>query len=89
MNEKTSEKLSGTDWEFVTSDSDEGIDFSDIPRLDSDFWKDAKLKMPQKKDSITIRLDHDLVEWFRGMGRGYQTRINAVLRSYMNSVRHV
>jgi len=88
MNAKTSKKRSGTDWEYLATDSDEGIDFSDIPKLGPDFWKNAKLRMPQKKDSVTIRLDHDVLEWFRGMGRGYQTKINAVLRSYMRSVRH-
>jgi len=88
MNAKNSGKRSGTDWDYLVSDSDDGIDFSDIPKLGPDFWKKARLRMPQKKDSITIRVDHDVLEWFRGMGRGYQTKINAVLRSYMRSVRH-
>ena len=89
MNVKHSNKRSKTDWAYLAADSDEGIDFSDIPKLGSDFWENAKLRMPQKKDSVTIRLDHDILIWFRGPGRGYQTKINAVLRSYMNSVRHV
>ena len=89
MNAKNSNKRSGTDWEYLAADSDEGIDFSDIPKLGPDFWKNAKLRMPEKKDSVTIRLDHDVLTWFRGMGRGYQTKINAVLRSYMKSARHV
>ncbi len=89
MNEKNSKKPSGTDWAYLATDSDEGIDFSDIPKLGPDFWKNAKLRMPQKKDSVTIRLDHDVLVWFRDMGRGYQTKINAVLRSYMKSARHV
>jgi uncharacterized protein (DUF4415 family) len=88
MNAKNSSKRSETDWEFLASDSDEGIDFSDIPKLGADFWKNAKPRMPQKKDSVTIRLDRDMLDWFRGMGGGYQTKINAVLRSYMRSVRH-
>jgi len=41
--------------------------------------------MPQPKDRLTIRLDHDLVEWLKQRGSGYQTRINAILRSYMNA----
>jgi len=89
MNAKNSKKCSGTDWAYLATDSDEGIDFSDIPKLDADFWKNAKLRMPQNKDSVTIRLDHDVLVWFREMGRGYQTKINAVLRSYMKSARHV
>ena len=89
MNAKNSKKRSGTDWAYLATDSDEGIDFSDIPKLGSDFWKNAKPRMPQKNDSVTIRLDHDVLVWFRDMGRGYQTKINAVLRSYMKSARHV
>ena len=88
MNAKNLDKNSGTDWDYLSSDSDEDIDFSDIPKLGSDFWKNAKLRMPQTKDSVTIRLDHDVLTWFRGMGRGYQTKINAILKSYMASARH-
>ncbi len=88
MNAKNLDKNSGTDWDYLSSDSDEDIDFSDIPKLGSDFWKNAKLRMPQTKDSVTIRLDHDVLTWFRGMGRGYQTKINAILKSYMASSRH-
>ena len=38
--------------------------------------------MPEPKDRLTIRLDHDVVEWLKKHGKGYQTRINAILRSY-------
>jgi uncharacterized protein (DUF4415 family) len=65
--------------------SDGDIDSSDIPKLDESFWKAAKLTMPEPKDRVTIRLDHDLVEWLKKNGGGYQTRINAILRSYMNA----
>jgi uncharacterized protein (DUF4415 family) len=41
--------------------------------------------MHAPKDRVTIRLDHDLVEWLKKKGSGYQTRINAILRSYMNA----
>jgi uncharacterized protein (DUF4415 family) len=61
------------------------IDSSDIAKLDESFWKTAKLTMPEPKDRVTIRLDHDLVEWLKKNGGGYQTRINAILRSYMNA----
>jgi len=62
---------------------DADIDFSDIPKLDKSFWKNAKLTLPIPKDRLTIRVDHDVVEWLRNQGSGYQTRINAILRSYM------
>lgn len=50
-----------------------------------DFWKDAEIRMPTPKQSVTLRLDRDLVAWFKEQGRGYQTRMNAVLRSYMKT----
>jgi len=87
MSGKTSKSGSATDWDYLASESDKGIDFSDIPRLGPDFWRKATLRIPQRKDSVTLRLDHDVLEWFRGKGRGYQTRINAVLRTYVNAAR--
>jgi len=41
--------------------------------------------MPEPKDRLTIRVDHDVVEWLKENGPGYQTRINAILRSYMEA----
>ena len=51
---------------------------------DTAFWKQARVVLPRRKEAITIRLDADLLEWFR-QHKGYQTRINAVLRSYMRA----
>ena len=51
---------------------------------DADFWKGARVVMPKAKETITIRLDTDLLEWLRRQER-YQTRINAVLRTHMNA----
>jgi uncharacterized protein (DUF4415 family) len=92
MNAKSSKKKSGktgTDWGFLRSPSDEGIDFSDIPPLGPDFWKNAKVWRPRgNKDSVTLRIDHDVLEWFKKPGKGYQTRINAVLRTYVEHAAH-
>ena len=71
-----------TDWKRLKSMSDEDIDFSDIPELDESFFKEAQWKPPVKK-SVTIRLDSDVLDWFRAQGPGYQTRINHLLRRYM------
>jgi uncharacterized protein (DUF4415 family) len=71
---------------------DEDIDFSDIPRLGEDFWKNAvrgKFFRPNKKQ-VTLRLDADLIEWFKtqqGGARGYQTKINAALRKAVEGER--
>lgn len=51
---------------------------------DAEFWKNARVVMPAAKGTITIRLDADLLEWLRKQ-KGYQTRINAVLRAYMDA----
>jgi uncharacterized protein (DUF4415 family) len=83
----TSEKSiqGATDFKRLREMGDEDIDYSDIPKLDESFWKTATLVMPEPKDRLTIRLDHEVVEWFKKNGRGYQTRINAILRSYMKA----
>ena len=74
-----------TDFKRLRQMRDADIDNSDIPKLDRSFWKRAKLAMPEPKDRLTIRVDHDVVEWLKRAGSGYQTRINAILRSYMKA----
>ncbi|MCU7929075.1 MAG: BrnA antitoxin family protein [Candidatus Thiodiazotropha sp. (ex Dulcina madagascariensis)] len=63
---------------------DEDVDLSDIPELNDEFFENADLRLPEKK-SVTIRLDADVLEWFKKQGKGYQTRINKLLRSYMET----
>jgi len=65
--------------------SDEDIDVSDIPPLDDGFWKSAVRNPYYKpiKTSTTVRIDADVLAWLRGQGKGYQTRINAILRRAM------
>jgi uncharacterized protein (DUF4415 family) len=68
--------------------ADADIDFSDIPELDDAFWSRAKIVFPQAgKTQLTLRLDSDLVDFFRATGKGYQTRMNAVLRAYVEAMR--
>ena len=55
------------------------------PELDEDFWKNAVFVRVTKKLPMTVRLDEDVLAWYRAQGKGYQTRINAVLRSYMQA----
>ncbi len=85
MNAKPSKKRSKTDWDIINAQSDADIDSSDIPPLDPDFFKYAVLRMPTTKTSITVRLDSDVLAWFRKQGRGYQTKINAVLRTFIEA----
>ncbi len=65
---------------------DEDIDYSDIPELGDDFWADAEVRTPEKR-GIYIKLDDDVVEWMKAQGKGYQTRINAILRTYYEAHR--
>ena len=52
----------------------------DIPE---DFWDEAELVLPVSKQAISLRVDEDVLQWFRGLGPRYQTKMNAVLRSFM------
>ena len=88
MKAETSTNDSRTDWDRLETMSDADIDFSDIPELDADFFRNAKVRMPRAKKAVSIRLDQDVLAWFRKQGRGYQTRMNAVLRTYMQAHTH-
>jgi uncharacterized protein (DUF4415 family) len=61
---------------------DKEIDYTDIPELGDTFWANAVIEYPEKKKPVTLRLDADVLDWFRSLGKGYQTRINSVLRSF-------
>ena len=66
--------------------SDDEIDYSDIEAFDDAFFKHATMvNLPRVKDSVTLRVDHEVLEWFKKKGRGYQTRMNAVLKSYVKA----
>jgi uncharacterized protein (DUF4415 family) len=60
-------------------------DAPEAESLGADFWKSARVVMPPGKTSVHLRLDRDVVEWFRARGKGHLTRMNAVLRAYVES----
>ncbi len=64
---------------------DSDIDYSDIPPLGDEFFKKATVAWPPAKQQLTIRLDADVLDWLKANGRGYQTRINHILRAAMES----
>ena len=73
----------GSDWKRAAkqavpdgSDPDDAIE---PVRMD---WVTAELPKPRRKAHASLRLDADMLDWFRAQGRGYQTKINAILRSY-------
>jgi uncharacterized protein (DUF4415 family) len=64
--------------------ADEDIDYSDIPSLDEEFLaRAARVPWPPAKRQLTIRLDEDVLAWLKSLGKGYQTRINRILRIAM------
>ena len=77
-------KISKTDWKRLSEMDDKDIDTSDIPELDDAFFQNAKLRVPSKQP-VTLRIDSDVLMWFKSQGQGYQTRINKLLRAYMES----
>jgi uncharacterized protein (DUF4415 family) len=65
---------------------DEDIDYSDIPPLPTTGWRRVSELVPaENKQQITLRLDADLIAFFRATGRRYQSRINAALREYVTA----
>jgi uncharacterized protein (DUF4415 family) len=86
-NKGSTKKRSRTDWKRVDSLRDADIDYSDIPKLEADFFSQAVL-WPGRKRQITLRIDPDVLAFFRKHGKGYQTNINAVLRKYVEAQKH-
>ena len=77
-------KVSKTDWKRVAEMDDQEIDTGDIAELDDSFFQNAEIRVPAKQP-VTLRLDSDVLVWFKSQGSGYQTRINKLLRSYMEN----
>ena len=71
----------------IAATQDKNIDFSEIPELDETFWRDAELVEPDHSEQITMRVKRSVLEYFKEPGKGYQTRINRVLESYVRAHR--
>ena len=67
----------------INAIKDEDIDYSDIPELDDEWFKNAKVIKPQTK-AVTVKIDNDVVQWYQAHDSDYQAKINAILRAYMN-----
>ena len=65
---------------------DEKIDYSDIPELDENFWKNAKFVRPEGTKMISLKVKTSVLDAFKSTGKGYQTRMNAVLERYAREV---
>ena len=69
----------------VAAMPDEAIDYSDAPELLDAFWQMANQPIQEQKTQITLRIDADVIDFFKHAGKRYQTRINAVLRAYVEA----
>jgi len=79
-----------TDWKRVDAMTEEELERAIAADPDSDVkpdWTKAKLVLPQRKQSVHLRVDPDVLDWFRRQGSGYLTRMNAVLRTYYEAHR--
>lgn len=85
MSKSILKKQSKTDWVKVDAAKDNRLDYAEIPEQGAAFFKSAVLRMPEPKSTVTMRMDKDVLEWFKAQGKGYQTRINVLLRAYMDS----
>jgi len=86
MSKRATSPRSLTDWAQVEAMRDEDIDFSDIPAIPPEKFAQAivrkGLKPVNRKSQITLRIDAEVLDWFRAKGTGYQSQMNAVLRAY-------
>jgi uncharacterized protein (DUF4415 family) len=81
-----------TDWARVDAMSEEELEATiaadpDDPAIEPSYWDNVRPVWPRRKEQVTVRLDADMLEWFRKQGRGYQSRINAILRGYYEAHR--
>jgi len=86
MKKPTTKKRSRTNWAKIDKLEDSEIDLSDLQEEGKDFFNRTVLRRPDdEKIVVGIRLDLRVVKWFKAKGPGYQTRINAVLRAYVEA----
>jgi uncharacterized protein (DUF4415 family) len=89
IREKIAKGEDRTDWARVDAMTDQDIeratrDDPDWAGFDDIDWSKAEVVFPTAKQSISIRVDQDVVDFFKSTGKGYQTRMNAVLRHYVH-----
>ena len=86
MKKKSTSVKSQTDFARLDKMKDEDIDYSDAPAITPEMFAKAIVRRglkPRTKTQLTLRVDSDVIEWYKKQGRGYQTRINQLLRAYM------
>ncbi len=88
---RTSRRRGKTDWERVKTLTDaeiEGAVRSDpdaAPILDEEWFKTARVVLPERKMPLSMRVDREVLDWFKAQGPRYQSRMNAVLKAYVRA----
>jgi uncharacterized protein (DUF4415 family) len=89
MNEKIISSKSETDLQRLDRTIDEDIDLSDCPEITPEQFAKAVVRqglpVNKNKAQVTLRIDSDVLDWFKSQGRGYQTQINSLLRAYKDA----
>ena len=89
MRKSATSSKSQTDWKRIDALKDEDIDFSESREIPPEMFARAMVRKGLKpvrcKEQLTLRIDSDVVEWFKRRGQGYQTKINALLRAYVDA----
>ena len=89
MKKKVTTKKSATDWKRVDAMRDKDIDKTDLPEVSPEMFARGLvrrgLKPAARKQQLTIRVDGDVLDWYKRQGQGYQTKINSLLRAYMDA----
>jgi len=89
MKKRPISNSSKTNWDHLKATGDDEVDTSDIPELTPQQFARAVVRRGltpvQSKAQVTLRIDQDVLDWFRQQGPGYQTKINALLRAYMDA----
>ncbi len=89
MKKTVTSKKSRTNWKRVDALKDEEIDLSDLPEVSPEMFARSivrrGLKPAPRKAQLTLRVDTEVLDWFRKQGQGYQTKINALLKAYMDA----
>jgi len=78
-------KSSKTDWQGLSEMTDEDIDYSDIPPLADAFFERAKIVRPTRKVEVSVKLDSDILEWFKTETDDWEDRMQAALRLYVET----
>lgn len=89
MSKKPISNKSKTDWDRLDAMTDEEIDLSDCPEITPEQFSTAVVRrglpISKNKVQVTLRIDSDVLEWFKSQGNGYQAQINSLLRAYMEA----